>query len=111
MAYHTPAGVVGTGGYPGAWAWPEDRLRRAQEFLVDAAALVQFRRCLSWALASSGLPSGLSWPMKGSDGMRSVILAMMATLAPAIGHAQTNSSKSWPADVGPGRVAWFDITT
>ena len=43
--------------------------------------------------------------------MRSVILAMMATLAPAIGQAQTNSSKSWPADVGPGRVAWFDITT
>ena len=43
--------------------------------------------------------------------MRSVILAMMATLTPSIGHAQTNSSKSWPEDVGPGRVAWFDITT
>ena len=43
--------------------------------------------------------------------MRSVILAMMATLMPAIGQAQTSSSKSWPEDVGPARIAWFDITT
>jgi predicted enzyme related to lactoylglutathione lyase len=43
--------------------------------------------------------------------MRCVILAMMAALTPSIGQAQTNSSKSWPEDVGPGRIAWFDIAT
>jgi hypothetical protein len=43
--------------------------------------------------------------------MRSLILATTLAVTPLIGQAQTDSSKSRPADVGPGRVAWFDITT
>ncbi|MGZ8394859.1 MAG: VOC family protein [Nitrospira sp.] len=40
--------------------------------------------------------------------MRSAILAMIlaTTLASGVLHAAT-----LPADVGPGRIAWFDITT
>jgi predicted enzyme related to lactoylglutathione lyase len=47
----------------------------------------------------------------GRNQMRSVILTVMATLMHSIGQAQTDSSKSWPEDVGPGRIAWFDLTT
>lgn len=43
--------------------------------------------------------------------MRSMILMMTAALSVVIGQAQSDSSKSMPADVGAGRVAWFDITT
>jgi len=43
--------------------------------------------------------------------MRSVVLAMTAAVGLGMGQAQPDSSKSWPADVGPGRVAWFDLTT
>jgi hypothetical protein len=40
-----------------------------------------------------------------------VILATTVALTALVGQAQTDSSKSWPADVGRGRIAWFDITT
>jgi predicted enzyme related to lactoylglutathione lyase len=43
--------------------------------------------------------------------MRNLIVATTFLLTPLVGQAQTSSSKSWPADVGPGRVAWFDLTT
>jgi predicted enzyme related to lactoylglutathione lyase len=43
--------------------------------------------------------------------MRHLILAMTAALNLVIAQSQADSSKSWPADVGPGRVAWFDLTT
>jgi predicted enzyme related to lactoylglutathione lyase len=42
--------------------------------------------------------------------MRSIMLAMTVTAA-VLAQAQSGTSKSMPADVGPGRVAWFDITT
>jgi predicted enzyme related to lactoylglutathione lyase len=42
--------------------------------------------------------------------MRSMVLAISAVVT-VIGHAQSKPSRSMPADVGPGRVAWFDITT
>jgi len=42
--------------------------------------------------------------------MRAMILAM-TVMATALVQAQSNPPKSMPADVGPGRVAWFDITT
>jgi len=42
--------------------------------------------------------------------MRAKILAMIV-MALAFGQAQSAPPKSMPADVGPGRVAWFDITT
>jgi predicted enzyme related to lactoylglutathione lyase len=44
--------------------------------------------------------------------MRNAILAMMVmalTLAP--GQLRAETHKTPPADVGPGRIAWFDITT
>ena len=42
--------------------------------------------------------------------MRAMVLAM-TVMALALGHAQSKPPKSMPADVGSGRVAWFDITT
>lgn len=42
--------------------------------------------------------------------MRAMILAM-TVMAVASMQAQSKPPKSMPADVGPGRVAWFDITT
>lgn len=42
--------------------------------------------------------------------MRAMVLAM-TVMAVALVHAQSKPSKSMPADVGSGRVAWFDITT
>ena len=42
--------------------------------------------------------------------MRTAIL-VMTVMALALGQAQAAPPKSMPADVGPGRVAWFDITT
>ena len=42
--------------------------------------------------------------------MRTMVLAI-AVMALASGQAQSDRSKSMPADVGPGRVAWFDVTT
>lgn len=41
---------------------------------------------------------------------RAVMLAI-TVMAVALGQAQTKPPKSMPADVGPGHVAWFDITT
>lgn len=42
--------------------------------------------------------------------MRASML-VMAVMAVAVVRAQSEPPKSMPADVGPGRVAWFDITT
>lgn len=43
--------------------------------------------------------------------MRIVIVAMAMTLASIAGPLQAATQKVPPADVGPGRIAWFDITT
>jgi len=43
--------------------------------------------------------------------MRIVICALMAALAFVAGRGQDDATKKLPADVGPGRVAWFDLTT
>ena len=43
--------------------------------------------------------------------MRNAILAIVMTLSLMPGENQTTTNKSLPADVGPGRIAWFDITT
>ena len=42
--------------------------------------------------------------------MRAMVLAM-TVMAVALVQAQSKPPKSMPADVGSGRVAWFDITT
>lgn len=42
--------------------------------------------------------------------MRAMLLAI-TVMAVAFGQAHAEQSKSMPVDVGPGRVAWFDITT
>jgi uncharacterized protein len=46
-----------------------------------------------------------------STAMRRAILVMTAALVVVAGRLQAAPPKSPPADVGPGRVAWFDITT
>ena len=43
--------------------------------------------------------------------MRTVIPVMTLALALVAGQLQAGSPKPPPADVGPGRIAWFDITT
>jgi hypothetical protein len=43
--------------------------------------------------------------------MRNAILATTVALALATGEAGAAPQKPLPADVGPGRIAWFDITT
>jgi len=43
--------------------------------------------------------------------MRKAILVMTAALALVAGQLHPAPPKAPPADVGPGRVAWFDITT
>ena len=43
--------------------------------------------------------------------MRNAILAVTMALAPVTGQLHAAAPKTPPADVGPGRVAWFDITT
>jgi hypothetical protein len=43
--------------------------------------------------------------------MRNAILAMTTALSLATGQLRAATHKTPPADVGPGRVAWFDITT
>ena len=43
--------------------------------------------------------------------MRSGTLAMTAALALVAGQLKAAPPKPPPADVGPGRIAWFDITT
>lgn len=43
--------------------------------------------------------------------MRSAILTIMGALTLATGELHAGPPKSPPADVGPGRIAWFDITT
>ena len=46
--------------------------------------------------------------------MRNATLAMMAlttALTLAAGQVRAETHKTPPADVGPGRIAWFDLTT
>jgi uncharacterized protein len=43
--------------------------------------------------------------------MRNAILATAVALTLATGQLPAATPKTPPADVGPGRVAWFDITT
>lgn len=43
--------------------------------------------------------------------MRNAILAMTMALTLVTGQLQADPPKSPPTDVGPGRIAWFDITT
>ncbi len=43
--------------------------------------------------------------------MRNTILAITLVLTFVTGQSQVRPSKSLPADVGPGRIAWFDLTT
>ena len=43
--------------------------------------------------------------------MRNVILEMTVALTLMTGQLQSDPPKSSPPDVGPGRIAWFDITT
>jgi predicted enzyme related to lactoylglutathione lyase len=43
--------------------------------------------------------------------MRNAILAMILASALVTGELHAAAPKAPPADVGPGRVAWFDITT
>jgi uncharacterized protein len=43
--------------------------------------------------------------------MRNAILPMTMVLTLVTGQLRAATHKPLPADVGPGRVAWFDITT
>jgi predicted enzyme related to lactoylglutathione lyase len=43
--------------------------------------------------------------------MRNTILALILPFAFAIGDLHAATPRPLPPDVGPGRVAWFDITT
>ena len=43
--------------------------------------------------------------------MRNAILAMTMALTLVTGQLRAATPKTPPADVGPGRIAWFDITT
>ena len=43
--------------------------------------------------------------------MRNAILAMTMALTLVTGQLRAATQKTPPADVGPGRIAWFDITT
>jgi predicted enzyme related to lactoylglutathione lyase len=43
--------------------------------------------------------------------MRTMILAVTAALTLGTGQLQADPPKPLPADVGPGRIAWFDLTT
>ena len=43
--------------------------------------------------------------------MRKAILAMILASTLGTGGLRAETPKALPADVGPGRIAWFDITT
>ncbi|MFY9572847.1 MAG: hypothetical protein WAV20_15710, partial [Blastocatellia bacterium] len=43
--------------------------------------------------------------------MRNAILAITFALTFVTGPLDAPKNKTRPADVGPGRIAWFDITT
>jgi predicted enzyme related to lactoylglutathione lyase len=43
--------------------------------------------------------------------MRNTILALIMAFALVTGDLHAATPKTPPADVGPGRIAWFDITT
>ena len=43
--------------------------------------------------------------------MRNAILAMILATTLMSGELHAETPKPLPADVGPGRIAWFDITT
>lgn len=49
--------------------------------------------------------------MKLEELLRNAVLAMTVALTLGAGRLQADPPKPLPADVGPGRVAWFDITT
>jgi hypothetical protein len=50
-------------------------------------------------------------PESGEKAMRNAILAMILASTLVTGELQAETAKTPPADVGPGRIAWFDITT
>lgn len=43
--------------------------------------------------------------------MRVIVSLLVVLVAMAAGQDVSESKKALPADVGPGRVAWFDLTT
>ena len=43
--------------------------------------------------------------------MRTLLATFAVALACVVGQAQSDGKKKPKADVGPGRVAWFDLTT
>lgn len=43
--------------------------------------------------------------------MRNALLAMILVSTLGAGELRAETAKTPPADVGPGRIAWFDITT
>jgi predicted enzyme related to lactoylglutathione lyase len=43
--------------------------------------------------------------------MRTAIVAMILASTLVAGELHAETAKTPPADVGPGRIAWFDITT
>src|SRR5947208_14242149 len=43
--------------------------------------------------------------------MRKAIMAMILASAFVAGELHAATAKTPPTDVGPGRIAWFDITT
>jgi uncharacterized protein len=43
--------------------------------------------------------------------MRNAILAMILASTLVTGELPAENPKALPADVGPGRIAWFDLTT
>ena len=43
--------------------------------------------------------------------MRNTILALILAIAGATGGLHAATTKPLPANVGPGRIAWFDIST
>lgn len=43
--------------------------------------------------------------------MRNTMMAMILASALVAGELRAADAKTPPADVGPGRIAWFDITT
>ncbi|HXU46321.1 MAG TPA: VOC family protein [Thermoanaerobaculia bacterium] len=43
--------------------------------------------------------------------MRNAMLAMILASTLVTGELRAETAKTPPADVGPGRIAWFDITT
>jgi predicted enzyme related to lactoylglutathione lyase len=49
--------------------------------------------------------------MRRMTAVRNVILAVIVATIVGTGHLQGGPPKTPPRDVGPGHIAWFDITT